>query len=501
MSALSWRAAPRSTRRLLLALGLVAAMVVSGTAGVDASSHREAPLITEDPVADNTDVYAYVAPDAADSVTLISNFQGFQEPGGGPNYFRFGDDVLYEIHIDNDGDAEADVTYQFRFNTKTVDPNTYQYNTGPITNITDETWNRPQTYSVYRIKDGRRRKIARNKLTPPVNIGPRSTPNYEQLAGQAVHNLRGGGKVFAGQRDEGFYADIASIFDLGGLRPLNPAHVIPLEAADGVDTFAGYNVQSIALQVPKSDLLDTHRKRHHRSKKAYQKTGNAKDPVIGVWSTSSRRRVRVFAGRSGARPVHLGRWVQVSRLGNPLVNEVVVPLKAKDTFNSLEPSQDADVFPTLSAPPLSTEGDIPLVTDPILGEQIEALYGVSVPDAPRDDLVQVFLTGVPDLNMPANVRPAELLRLNTDIDPVGPGDEGYSTLGVLGGDTAGHPNGRRVGDDVIDIALQAVAGELAGNPNDITDGVDGNDKPYLDTFPYLGTPHQGYELNNPDRVP
>lgn len=470
--------------RLLLIAALATALVAGSLVDADGSSHREAPLITEDPVADNTDVYAYVAPDAPDSVTLIANFQGFQEPGGGPNYFRFGDDVLYEIHVDNDADAKADVTYEFRFTTTTVDPNTYQYNTGPITNITDKTWNRPQRYSVHKVVNGRRTTIASNKLTPPANIGPRSTPNYERLARQAVHQLSGGGKVFAGQRDEGFYVDIASIFDLGGLRPLNDAHAIPQPVAEGVDTFAGYNVQSIALQVPKSLVVDD-------------------DPVIGVWSTSSRQKVRVLS-TAGGRPSGLGEWVQVSRLGSPLVNEVVVPLKAKDAFNALKPSQDADVFPTLSAPPLSTEGPIPLVTDPILAEQIKALYGVDVPPAPRNDLVSVFLTGVDGLNKPAGkVRPAEMLRLNTSIAPT-PLDQ-QDPLGVLAGQNDGFPNGRRVGDDVVDISLRAVAGVLVDGfdkaPNNaLTDGVQANDKPFLRQFPYLGTPHQGYELDNGARV-
>lgn len=464
---------------------VVSALVAASLLGADASSHREAPLITEDPVADNTDLYAYVAPDAPNSVTFITNFQGFQEPGGGPNYFRFGDDVLYELHVDNDADATADVTYEFRFTTTTVDPNTYQYTTGPVSNISDDAWNRPQTYSVYKVEDGNRTKIASDVLTPPANVGPRSTPNYEALAQQAVHSLDGGGKVFAGQRDEGFYVDIAAIFDLGGLRPFNDAHAIPLPVEDGVDTFAGYNVQSIALQVPKSEVV-------------------ADDDVIGVWSTSSRRKVRVFAQDSSASPVHRGKWVQVSRLGNPLVNEVVVPLKAKDVFNTLQPAQDADVFPTLDAPPLSTDGSIPLVTDPILAEQITALYGIETPDAPRDDLVSVFLTGVDGLNKPSGeVRPAEVLRLNTAVAPTAFGSQ--DPLGVLAGDNAGFPNGRRVGDDVTDIALRAVAGVLVDgfdqSPNNaLSDGVQDNDVPYLQTFPYLGTPHQGYELDNPARV-
>jgi hypothetical protein len=448
-------------------------LALSTLVSADASSHREAPLISKDPVADNTDVYAFVDSDNPDFVNLIANFQGFQEPGGGPNYFEFGDDVLYEIKIDNDGDAKEDISYEFRFTTNTVDPNTFLYATGAINDVNDDTWNRPQEYTVTKVENGRRSQVARNLRTAPSNVGPRSTPDYESLAETAVHDLsRNSGKVFAGQREEGFFVDIAAIFDLGGLRPFNSAHAVPLPNEDGVDTFAGYNVQSIALQVPKADITSDD------------------EPVIGVWSTASRQTVRVFRGNNGSRPFSAGSWVQVSRLGNPLVNEVVIPLKLKDAFNSLKPKDDAATLTGVTAPPYSTEGDIPLVQDPILGFYIETLYGITIPPAPRDDLVQVFLTGIPGVNQPENVQPAEMLRLNTDTAD------------------ASWPNGRQVGDDVVDTALQAVAGGYALTPdfnvspnNALTDGVQQNDAPYLDTFPYLATPHQGYELENPERVP
>ena len=253
-------------RRLLLGAGLAAAALAGTLVTAGASSHREAPLITEDPVADGTDLYAYVSPDAPDAVTLIANFQGFQEPGGGPNYFRFGDDVLYSIKVDNNGDAVEDVTYEFRFTTTTRNPNTFLYATGPVTSPTDTDWNRPQTYTVTRVAGGQRTVLGTNLPTPPANAGPRSTPNYAATAAAAVQQLPGGGRVFAGQRAEGFYADIASIFDLGGLRPLNSAHAVPPNGNEpGRNTFAGYNVQSIALQVPKADVT------------------RSGDPVIGVW--------------------------------------------------------------------------------------------------------------------------------------------------------------------------------------------------------------------------
>jgi hypothetical protein len=450
---------------------LGAALTASMLSSAGASSHREAPLIAEDPAADNTDLYAFVAPEAPDSVTLISNWFGFQEPGGGPNYYSFGDDVLHKIYIDNNGDAVEDITYEFRFTTLLNNPDNYLYADGVIDSPQDdENWSMPQEYSVTRVEDGTRTVLDEGLRTAPSNVGPNTTPDYEAIAEQAIHPL-GGGKVFAGQRADNFYADIAGIFDRLNIRPLS--------GMAGIDTFAGYNVQSIALQVPKADLVED-------------------DDVIGIWTTSERQKVRVFDQNSGAMPVNTGRWVQVSRLGNPLVNEVVVPLKAKDVFNTLRPVQDADVFPTLSAPGTgSTDGAIPLVTDPILANQLQAAGFGEVPSGDRQDLVAVFLTGVADLNKQANVRPAEMLRLNTGIAPTAYGDQ--ERLGVLAGDNAGFPNGRRPIDDVIDIAVQAVAGELAGNPNDLGDGVNDSDREPLQEFPYLATPYQGFDINNEPR--
>ena len=447
--------------RALIAAGLGAVLAPSLLMSADASSHREAPMISKDPVADNTDVYAFVDPRNPNTVSLISNFVPFQEPGGGPNYYEFGNDVLYEIHIDNDGDAIEDVTYEFQFTSNVVDPNTFLYATGPIDSASDPDWNQPQSYTVTKVVDGVRTVMGSNFRTAPNNVGPRSTPNYPQLAKSAVHRLAGRtGQVFAGQRDDGFFVDIAAIFDLGTLRPFSELHAIEgPPSTDGIDTLAGYNVNSLALQVLKSEVL-----------------GDDGDPVIGVWSTASRRQTRVLDAAGGPSTFG-GDWVQVSRLGNPLVNEVVIPLKLKDAFNSLEPANDAAALSGVQAPPYSTEGAIPLVQDPILGFYIEALYGIDVPDAPRDDLIPVFLTGIPGVNQPqGEVQPAEMLRLNTNT----PG--------------ASWPNGRLVNDDVVDTALSAVAG------TELTDGANKNDVPYLSRFPYLGTPHQGYELNNPARV-
>jgi hypothetical protein len=432
---------------------------VLGSSPAQASSHREAPAITEDPVADNTDVYAFVSPDNPDTVTLIANYVPLQEPAGGPNFHRFGDDVAYHINVDNNGDARPDRTYEFRFKTTTRNPDSFLYNTGPVTSLDDPDLNIRQTYSVTEIRHGRRTAMAQNLPVAPANIGPRSTPNYDQLAAAANVDLGAGVKSFAGPRDEGFYVDLGSVFDLAGLRPLNQAHAIKLPPQPGKDGTSGFNVHTIALQIPKARLVEG-------------------DPVLGVWATANRRAVTV---RTRTGDQFGSGWVQVSRLGSPLVNEVVIPLGRKDRFNASEPKDDAQFAG--------------FVTNPELGRLIPQLYpGVQVPPAPRNDLVSAFLTGVDGLNKPANVKPAEMLRLNTSIPP----SANPNRLGVLAGDNAGFPNGRRVGDDVVDIELRAVAGVLdpkfnVAPNNQLGDGVDGNDKPYLTTFPYLATPHQGYD--------
>jgi hypothetical protein len=290
------------------------------------SSHREAPEISKDPVADSTDLYAFVSPDKPGTVTLIANYLPLEGPAGGPNFYEFGDDVLYEIHIDTHGRGEADITYQFNFHTQLPNPDTFLYNTGPITSLASPNWNRRQTYSVTRVDDRGRHRLGEGLICPPCNIGPLSTPSYATaLAERAVHKLSDGSQVFAGQRAEGFYVDLGSIFDLGDLRPFQNFQVFAkaegLKAAPGVNTPKLLNVHSIALQVPISRV--TARKR----------------PVIGVWTTASRRRARILDAE-GTDHVHSGPHTQVSRLGNPLFNEVIVPLGKKDYWNTQRPVHD-----------------------------------------------------------------------------------------------------------------------------------------------------------------
>ena len=440
-------------------------MAASGLVIGGASSHREAPLISEDPVADNTDTYAFVSPDKPDTVTLVANWIPFELPPGGPNFNKFGDDVLYKINVDNDGDATADVVYEWRFKTTVANPDTFLYNTGPVESFDDENLNVKQTYTLTEVRDGERTKLVRNAPVAPANIGPRSTPNYDQLAAEAVVEAGEGAQAFAGPRDDPFFVDLGAVFDLLGNRPLNEAHVAPLPNAPGQDDLAGFNVHSVVLQVPTDSLVDG-------------------DPVIGVWSTTERRTDRVFGD---GKIENSGDFTQVSRLGMPLVNEVVAPLGAKDAFNASKPADDAQFLPAVEEPEVSA--------------LLPQLYpGVTVPEGPREDIVTIFLTGIPDVNQPADVTPSEMIRLNTSIAPT-PLDQ-QDRLGLLAGQNDGFPNGRRLVDDVYDVELRALAGGTPFTPefdrapnNALTDGVDANDLPFLASFPYLASPHQGYDSN------
>jgi len=444
----------------LITLALGAAVLSVGT--LRASSHREAPLISQDPLADNTDLYAFVSPRNPDRVTLIADFIPFEAPYGGPNFFKFDDNVLYEIMIDNDGDAVEDVTFQFRFRTQVVNPNTFLYNTGTITSLDSPSFNVRQTYTITRVdgprRTGRATVIATDLPTPPVNVGIRSTPNYEALAAAAVRQLPNNSQVFAGQRDDPFFVDL-NVFDLLAVPPVNP---------NSRDSLAGFNVHTIALEVPIASVT-----------RNGLRPASATDPsaVIGIWSTASRPSV---TSRGGGVEVQSDRWVQISRLGHPLVNEVVIPRGTKDTFNALEPRQDGAA--------------LPFVTDPEVPKLLSLLFGIQSPPAPRNDLVTIFLKGIPGVNQPPNVTPSEELRLNVAIPPTA----NPNPLGVIGGDAGGFPNGRRLGDDVVDIALRVMAGATPLTPSfngginaALGDGVPGNDVAFLQVFPYVATPHAG----------
>jgi hypothetical protein len=447
-----------------------------------ASSHREAPLISNDPAADNTDLYAFVSPDAPNTVTIVANYIPLEQPAGGPNFASFGDDVRYEIKVDNSGDGEEDVTYRFRFKTTTENPKTFLYNTGPIDTLSDSDWNVRQTYTVTRITKHGAKVLGRDIPVPPVNIGPRSTPGYDMLADAAIADLPRA-KVFAGQRDDPFYVDLGSIFDLAGLRPFNSLHAIPLSDGAGVDGVAGYDTHSIVLQVPIKKLT-----RDHMVHEA-----DEPEAVIGVYATASRQRVRVL--KEGGDVRNKAGWVQISRLGEPLINEAVIPRGKKDLWNSTDPAEDMRFLRFYRSPEVTK----------LENALYDALDNASESD--RDDLVAILLTGVPGLNYTGPTK-ADLLRLNTGIAPtaeVGEGDR----LGVLNGDLAGFPNGRRLEDDIVDIDLRAFAegygaflNGLLGLPNRtpnnlLGDGVDANDRMFRADFPYVATPFSGYEAVPP----
>ncbi|MFF2521030.1 DUF4331 domain-containing protein [Streptomyces liangshanensis] len=457
-----------------LATGLGVLTLAPGVSA--ASSHREAPLIAGDPRADNTDVYAYTSPDRPDSVTLLANWIPFEEPNGGPNFYAFGEDLRYNIKIDNTGDGVSDITYTWRFHNKVRDAaGQFLYNTGQVTSLDDPDLNFRQVYDLV-ISHGNKSKVLLSGVpAAPSRVGPASMPDYAALRNQAIRALPGGGKTFAGQAEDPFFADLR-VFDLlygGNL------------SETGQDTLAGYNVNSVALQIPKAQLA--------------LKGSQGRNPVIGVWSTTDRQGVQV----SDSRTPHAAPWKQVSRLGNPLVNEVVVPLKYKDAFNTLNPDQDRTVKPVVDK-----------VLDPILPKLIQQVYGIPAPATPRRDLFEIYLTGIckacgpikADLNShrlnkdarQKQIVPAEELRLNMAVPPAADPQR----YGVLAGDLAGFPNGRRLTDDVIDISLQAVEG--AAQTGQLVpalaagDKVDTNEVPFGTSFPYLALPHTKSVNSGPD---
>ncbi|MDP4504645.1 DUF4331 domain-containing protein [Nonomuraea turcica] len=447
----------RINRRALVGLGLAAAVAASSLAVLRtdsgmASSHREAPMTAGLPQIDNTDVYAFVSPDKADTVTLLANWNGFQEPNGGPNFYPWDTRARYNIKIDNNGDAKTDITYQWTFRDEDKRGNsTFLYNNGPVTSLNDPNLLFRQRYTLKRITPGGTQTLVSDGIAAPSNVGPASMPDYGTLRTQSIKDLPNGGKTFAGQSDEAFFLDLR-VFDLlyGG----NLSEV-------GQDTTRGYNVNTIGLQVPQKDLA--------------LKGDPKRNPVIGICSTTDK-----FNG---------SRYVQVSRLCNPLVNEVVAPAGLKDAYNALDPSKDADVSALVKR-----------VTDPEVARLLEAIYGIKAPATPRNDLVEIFLTGIAKQNGPikadlnsqvlnkdaGKLRPSEQLRLNMSIAP----SKDPNRLGVLAGDLQGFPNGRRLGDDVVDIELQAVAGAAQSGKlvPGLTDKVDKNDKPFGQSFPYIPLP-------------
>jgi hypothetical protein len=474
------------------------------------SSHREAPEISKDPSADNTDVYAFVSPDRPDTVTLIANYLPFELPYGGPNFNEFADDVLYEIKISNRGDARADISYQFRFHTSIRNPDTFLYNTGPIGSATDPNWNRPQTYTLTRVTrprdhrhDWSTRVLGRDLACPPVNVGIRSTPNYPAIAAGTYHQLDDGLRVFAGQRADAFHVDLGSIFDLGDLRPFQGAynHGIPpiLANMPGVNGLRELNVHTIALQVPISELTVHGRTPGHSSRDIM-----SPDSVIGVWATASRATARIINRDDIGGYRSLGRFRQVSRLGNPLVNEVLNPMAVKDRWNAEEPDEDKQFAHYVLRPELAS-----LIATVLYPAAFPNLAGYVKAGKPRADLAAILLTGIPAGVVPGfqnytGPTQADLLRLNLAVPPTPVGKQ--NPIGLIAGDPAGFPNGRRPIDDVTAIELKAVAGatiplvDKTYTPDPaataLNDGTTDDNTPYgaplLNSFPYLSNPNSGY---------
>ena len=443
---------------LLLAAAALAALVAALTsrggspATAQASSHREAPLISEDPSADNTDTYAFRSPDARDTVTIISNYIPGEDPAAGPNWYTFSPSARYVIYADKNGDGKPDITWRFRFK-----------NRAPVAFLQ----NTQQEYTVTRLDGKSSRVVGSGLLTPPDNIGPRSTPGYHALAMAGIHDLNDGSKVFAGQRDDGFFGDIGAAFDLVAIRSGTGA------SGGGKDFFAGYAVHTVSLQVPLSQL------------------DNGGNHVVGVWSASERPVTKVTLAKSRGRKVlqtSTG-WKQVSRLGEPLINELLIPTELKDKWNASTPDKDKQFEQYYSSP--------------VLAKLLNQLYPQFGPftETNRTDLVSLLLTGLkePNLNFTGTTL-ADEIRLNLAIAPTAPVGHG-NRLGVLGGDLAGYPNGRRLEDDVIDISERAVGGVLIGHSLPLGDGVDGNDVPYLATFPYQADPFSGFENTKGQQKP
>jgi hypothetical protein len=448
-----------SKRSVALALAAsIVAWAILPAASLFASSHREAPLTSQDAPTDGTDFYMFLSPSDATKIVFVANSYPFHYPEGGPNYFRFADNAVYAVHIDTNGDAKEDVTYAFKFTTQVGNGNTFLFNTQPIVDLDDA--NVRQLWKAYRIKGvftgsnsqlKQANVVASGEIATPV-IGSTSQADYAALAAKAIVNAGAKGKFFAGERDDPFFVDL-KVFDL-------------LNLGSGDDSVRGANVNSIIFEVPVRSLV-------------------GKDPIIGAWSANYRPAQRVL-NTSGVES-NSTTWVQVSRLGMPLVNEVVVPLAAKDYFNASKPVDDAGTnFNAYSAVVLTPE--LAGLLKNVLNLDFDGNGTANVPTTNRTDLVTVFLTGVDGLNKPANVRAAEMLRINTTT----PLAQNPNRLGVFGGDNAGFPNGRRLADDVTDIAIQAVAGKLVQGftvPSTLGDGVDTNDKAFTNTFPYVATPH------------
>jgi len=453
----------------LLAVGVAAALSFG-------SSHREAPRIAKDPTADNTDVWAFTAPDAPGSLTVVSNWIPLADPAGGPTFYPLDENARYYVKIDNTGDGYEDVAYRWDFDTRFRNPNSFLYAAPQVTSVDDPDVNLVQTYDLFKeTYDKSRRlvstkRIANDAPVVPDNVGPKTIPNYSQVEAGGVTPLRGGGKTIVAPAEDAFFADLGTIFDGINIDKPGRPNIGLGNQGGGKDDLAGYNTKSFVLQVPESEVT------RDGKQVADMKAGNA---VVGVWSTTERKRMSVLSDARGkSKRSRAENWVQVSRLGNPLINEVVIPIGMKDKFNATSPANDAKNF-----------GRFALNPEP--ARILNALFGLGIQETNRTDIVQALLTGVPKLTqIGKNPAAADTLKINLGVPPAA----NPNRFGVLAGDVAGFPNGRRLTDDVVDIELRVIAGALLSPPKNIPlgDGVDRNDKPFRSQFPYVSLANDGF---------
>ena len=463
-------------------LGAATAALAAGALTVPTvfgSSHREAPDIMLRPAQDNTDVYAWTARDAPGSLTVVANWIPMEEPAGGPYFGKLDPRSRYYVNIDNDGDGYRDVAYRWKFRNQFRKPGSFLYAAPQVTTVDDPDLNFVQTYDLYKETfEGRRlervKQIADDVPVAPDNVGPKTMPNYEPVWLGGVRNVRGGGKTFVGPADDAFFVDLGAVFDGINIDQPGRPNIGLGNQGGGRDDVSPYNVHSFALQIPKSEVtVDGRPVRDAKSENA----------VVGVWSSTEMKRiaVRPSASRKSRRGKRKPPYAQVSRLGNPLINEVVIPIGRKDKFNRTEPGDDLRNF-----------GRFALNPEP--ARLLNALFGLGVKETDRTDIVQALLTGVPGLTqIGAKPAAADTLKINLGVPP----STKENRFGVLAGDLAGFPNGRRLADDVVDIELRVIAGALlpadqGGKQIPLGDGVDQNDRPFRGSFPYVPLPKDGF---------
>src|SRR3954471_8589029 len=450
-------------RTSVLGAAAAAALAAGSLAatGVLGSSHREAPKILADPTADNTDVYAFTAPDAPHSLTVVANWIPLEEPAGGPYFGKLDPRARYYVKIDNTGDGRADVAYRWKFKQKFLKPDSFL-----------DQGNFVQSYDLYKEtykgKKEHSHKIASDVPVAPANAGPKTTPNYAATQAATIRGLSGGGKTFVGPSDDPFFVDLGAVFDGINIDKPGRPNIGLGNQGGGKDDVSGYNTHSFVLQVPNADVT--------RDGRAVNGP-KAPNAVVGVWASTERRAIKVN-GRG--RPVE--RWKQVSRLGNPLINEVIVPIGLKDKYNATSPADDGKNF-----------GAAALSPEP--AKILNALFNLGIKENNRTDIVQALLTGVPGLTqISRNAVPADTLKVNLGVPPTATPNR----FGVLAGDTQGFPNGRRLTDDVTDIELRVIGGALlkpedGGKQLPLGDGVDQNEKPFRTSFPYVALPDSGFD--------